>query len=169
MKFLEKIRTNYKYYLFSFFFISIISWGLELIFSLIFRGKLVNPGSLTLFWCPIYGFACLLVFLSAKKEDFIMINFIKIFLTVSVVEYLASYISEKYYNRLIWNYNNYFLNVGGRICLSMTILFTVFGLIWLYTIEPWQYKKYDLNRKKSNTFVTIASIAFAIDVFINWF
>ena len=165
---LSEMKKNYKYYLFLFFSISILSWGLELLFSLIFRGKIVNPGSLTLFWCPIYGFSCLLIYLCTKRENHIFLNSIKIFLLAAVVEYLASYISEKFFNNIIWNYSKFFLNINGRICVHMTLLFTAFGLLWLYVIEPWQYKQYDSYKKIFNIFIFIASFAFLVDVFINW-
>ena len=164
----KRIKEKTGYYLFCFFVVSISAWFLELLYSLVFRGVLVNPGSLTGPWCQIYGVACLICFALGSRKDFIMLNFIKFFFCVSITEYAASYISETFFNRIIWNYNKYILNIRGRICLHMTILFTVMGLIWLYLVEPLLQKFYNSNKKVSDIFSVCCLILFLTDILFSW-
>ena len=168
MEVLKKLKKNKSYYLFCFFVVSIFSWILEVLFSLVFRGKLVNPGSLAGPWCQIYGVACLLCLALGSKKDMIMTSFIKLFLCVSITEYTASFISDKFFNRIIWNYSKYILNIRGRICLHMTLLFTIMGLIWLYLIEPMIRKFYNSNKKICNVLSLICLVFFIIDLIFSW-
>ncbi|MDD6878883.1 MAG: putative ABC transporter permease [bacterium] len=160
------------YYLFSFFTVSMVAWFFEILYSLIFRSKLVFPGVLLGPWCPIYGVACLILFLLTDKKDYIILNFIKVFLVSAIVEYCISYVSEIFFHRRIWNYSNYFLNINGRICLSMTIMFTLGGLIWIYIIEPKLYKKFINNKRLFSilSFICLITIIldYAYNVFFKW-
>ena len=58
-----KDKKGFCYYLYVFFSISIFAWLLEILYSLIFRSKLVSPGVLIGPWCPIYGTCGLLFFI----------------------------------------------------------------------------------------------------------
>ena len=98
MKYLKK---NFHYLLFSFFFISIIFWFLEIGYSLVFRNKFVHPGTWYGPYCPIYGLAFLLIFAVFKKEDFFLINLVKISLVATSVEYTISYLSELIFKKRI--------------------------------------------------------------------
>lgn len=151
------------YYVFAFFSVSIIAWFFEMIFSLVVRSKFVLPGVLTGPWCPIYGLACLILFLVAEKEEYMMLSFIKVFLVSAVVEYYVAYLSELVFHHKIWNYVNYFMNIKGRICLSMTILFTIGGLIWIHVAEPILYKKFLKNKKIYSYASIICLILIIID------
>ena len=164
-----KDKKGFCYYLYIFFSISIFAWILEILYSLIFRSKLVSPGVLIGPWCPIYGTCGLLFFIFTKKEDMLMLNFTKIFLAAAFIEYLFSYISEKLYNHIIWNYSKYMFNINGRICLHMTLLFTVMGLIFMYVIEPFLRKKYKSMEKVLNIVSVILLVLFILDWGVNIF
>ena len=135
------------YCLFIFFSISFLAWLFEIIYSLIFRSKLVIPGVLIGPLCPIYGTCGLLFYLLAKKEDPLVYNFIKLFLSAAFIEYFFSFVSEKIFNHVIWNYSSFPFNINGRICLHMTLLFTLIGLLFLYIIEPLFLKIYKSEEK----------------------
>ena len=162
-----KNKKGFYYYLCVFFSISIFAWLLEILYSLVFRSKLVAPGVLIGPWCPIYGTCGLLFFVFTKKEDHLMLNFIKIFLSAAFIEYLASYISEKLYNHIIWSYSKYIFNINGRICLHMTLLFTVIGISFLYIAEPHLYRIYKSHEKIFKIMSVILLVLFALDWIVN--
>ena len=130
------IKRNWDYLILSFFAVSIICWFLEMGYSLIFRSKLVLPGAWLGPYCPIYGIAYVIIVLLIQKKDNIVFNAVKIFITVSIIEYIISYISGDIFNNVIWDYSNRFLNINGRICLEMSLLFMVMGLTIIYIIDP---------------------------------
>ena len=115
------INRYWEYMIFSFFCISISAWFLEIIFSLVVRGKLVSPGTLSGPWCPVYGTTFLFLLLLIEKKDSPIYNFVKIFVIASIVEYLASFISGEIFHNVIWDYSGRFLNINGRICFYYSI------------------------------------------------
>lgn len=139
----KQIIEKLEYMLFAFFIVSIVAWLLEMLFSLIFRSKFVLPGVLYGPWCPIYGVTFIFLYLFINKKDKKIHNIFKIFMVASVIEYVASFISEVFFNRIIWDYSKYLFNINGRICLHMTLLFTFLGYILFYYIEPLLNKIYN--------------------------
>ena len=161
---MKTIKRDLNYYLFCFFFTSILCWILEILYSLIFRHKFVLPGSFYGPYCPIYGATFILILLIFKRKDNPLINGIKIFLSVTISEYLISYITEKKYHKIIWNYKKFPLNINGRVCLPMSLLFTVMGLITLYFLEPHIRKLYLKLDDKIDKFNIVLLVLFIIDV-----
>lgn len=155
------------YYVFLFFVCSIVGWFLEILFSLITREKLVNPGSLSGPWCQIYGIAILIILLIVNKKDNFLITFLKISLIVSIDEYLSSLISEEVFNHKLWNYSSNFLNFQGRICLSMTILFIIGGLIIYYLVIPLLKKTYDKYSRYIKIINPILTCLFILNIIID--
>lgn len=140
---MKKLVSNINYYIFSFFVGSIIGYFGEVIYSLIVRNKLISPGTLLGPWCPIYGIATVIIFFMVSSKSNFIVNFIKIFLIVSIDEYLAAFISEEFFGNRIWDYSNNFLNIQGRVCLSMSLIFTIGGLLVLYFVKPLLDKVYN--------------------------
>lgn len=130
------IKRNYNYLIFSFFFVSIMCWGLEVGYSLIIRNKLAFPGIWRGPYCPIYGLTFIFAFLVVNKKDNILLNLLKIGLIVTTIEYITAFISDEMFNNVIWDYSDKFLNLNGRICLEMSLLFTVLGMFVIYILEP---------------------------------
>lgn len=163
------IKRNLEYIIFSFFCVSISAWFLEIVYSLITRNKFVLPGTLTGPWCPVYGTTFLVVLLLMNKKDNCIYNFIKIFLIATFIEYSASFISGEIFNNVIWDYSNRFININGRVCLEMSLIFGILGYIMMYTIEPWLRRKYIYLGNKIKI-INIAFISlFLLDIFVNIF
>ena len=160
------MNKNYNYLLFSFFLVSIVFWFIEIIYSLIFRNTFVLPGAWYGPYCPIYGLTFVSLLFIFKKNGSFILNTIKIALTVTVMEYVISFISEKIFNNIIWDYSDKFLNLNGRICLEMSLAFTIAGLIMMYLFVPITEKLY----KKHSNFIKytnmILSIIMIIDIVI---
>ena len=159
-----KAKKGLWYYVYIFFCVSILAWIFEILYSLVFRAKFVLPGVLIGPWCSIYGLGILISFLVIKKEDSVIINFIKAFLSASIIEYTISNISEKLFNHIIWNYGKFMFNINGRICLHMTLLFATFGLISIYLLEPLLSKIY----KKNKMIIDIISIILLVFYIFDW-
>ncbi len=141
-------KFNFQYMLFTFFLISIFCFFLEILYSLIFKSKFVIPGVLYGPWCPIYGITFVFLLLLIDKREKKQHNLFKIYLTSVLMEYLASLISDKIFGKIIWDYSNYFFNINGRVCLHMSILFTLLAYLAFYYIEPLIKKLYNFLGKK---------------------
>lgn len=166
---IEFVKRNWEYMIFSFFFTSINCWLIEIIYSLIFRFKFVLPGILSGPWCPIYGITFLTILLVVRKKDNCILNFIKILLIASLIEYITSYITEEIFNNVIWDYSDIFLNINGRICLIMSLIFAIFGYITIYYFEPTIRKLYIYLKPHIKT-INISLISlFVLDILINIF
>lgn len=164
------IKRYWEYLIFSFFFVSIGAWFLEILYSLIVRSKFVLPGgTLTGPWCPVYGITFLVALLFVNKKDNRIYNFIKIFLLATIVEYLASFISGEIFHNVIWDYSNRFMNINGRVCFEMSFLFGILGYFMMYTIEPWLRRVYIGLGNKVKVINSIFVLSFLLDIFINIF
>ena len=161
--FMDYLKKNYNYLIFTFFFLSILFWVLEIIYSLIIRNKFVIPGAWYGPWCPIYGTTFLLILAVFRKEDHVLLNFLKIFVTVTISEYIVSFVSEKVFNHIIWNYSNRFLNIHGRVCLGMSLLFAITGTVMMYYFLPIIRKIYDKIEKPIKYINIVLLILFFID------
>lgn len=166
---IQFIKRNFNYLIFSFFFISINSWLIEILFSLIFRSKFVLPGTLSGPWCPIYGGTFILILLLVRKKDPVIYNFIKIFIIASIMEYVISYISGEIFNNVIWDYNQVPFNINGRICLYMSLVFAIMGSISIYYIDPFIRRIYILLGSKIKTINIFFITLFILDILLNIF
>ena len=116
---------------------SILGWIVEVLGKLIEKGKFINRGFLIGPYCPIYGFACIIMtVLWNKYLDDPFILFILIILTASITEYITSYIFEKIFKTRWWDYTKYKFNINGRICLETMIPFGIAGMIVMYGTNP---------------------------------
>ncbi len=163
------IKRNFEYIIFSFYFVSICSWFIEILFSLIFRSKFVLPGTLSGPWCPVYGTTFIALLLFVNKRDNKIYNFVKILVIATIIEYLASYISGEIFNNVIWDYTGRFLNINGRVCLGMSFIFAIMGYLMMYYIEPALRRIYISLGDKAKMINIILVSCFLLDIFINIF
>ena len=150
-EYLEKIKRDYentypdfefsKIILF-FFFFSIIGWLWEVFYFIVIKGQFVNRGFLRGPWLPIYGFACALLILFTKSKKLRkllnspMLIFIFITIFCTILEYITSYVIEKYTGIRYWDYSKLFMNINGRVCLRNSVFFGVGGSLCIYIIGP---------------------------------
>lgn len=160
------VKKNFTYMLFSFFLVSIIAWFLEMVYSYIFRSKFILPGVLYGPWCPIYGVTFLILMFIIDKKDKKIHNVFKIFVIAIIIEYLASIISDKIFNKIIWDYSNYYFNINGRVCMHMSLLFTLLGYIMIYYIEPLLRKFYNKLDREANIINVELLCLFVFDLFL---
>ena len=154
--------------LFIYFMIySMLGWLIESLYVSYAHKRIVNSGFLIGPYCPIYGLGSLIVlFLLSSFHHNIILLFIFSFLLTSILEYLTSYILEKLFGVLWWDYSKMKFNIQGRVCLLNSILFGIMSLIVTYLVHPIIY-----NFIESNSIYTlrIIFIFFICILFIDMF
>lgn len=142
------LKKNYKYYVYLFIIFSFLGFMIEIFYSYIFRNKFVIPGTTSPF-CPIYGVGVISMVLLLKKINKNRLKlFLGSFLIGTFIEYSSSYISEKFYNNIIWDYSKYVFNIDGRVCLLYSLMWGIIGMLLVGYLEPLLerlYKKYKNN------------------------
>ena len=183
-EYLEKIKRDYentypdfefsKIVLF-FFFFSIIGWLWEVFYFIVIKGQFVNRGFLRGPWLPIYGFACALLILFTKSKKLRkllnspMLTFIFITIFCTILEYITSYVIEKYTGIRYWDYSKLFMNINGRVCLRNSVFFGVGGSLCIYIIGPSFARNVEKIPKKIRYFlicmlITIMSLDFGYSI-----
>lgn len=82
----------------------------------------------------------------------------------SVFEFLASWILEIVFHQRWWDYSDAMFNIGGRICLSFSIVWGLAGVIFSNFLHPFMEKKTEkiLNKIPINvqraTIYSLASV-----------
>ena len=94
------------------------------------RGVIYGPFN------PVYGFGATLFFIimyKMKKPQ-------EIFLIGGLIgggfEFLCSFIQEKVFGTISWDYSNYFLNINGRTSLFHAVCWGVMALIFVKYVMP---------------------------------
>ena len=157
-----------------FFIYSLMGWIWECIYESILNKKLLNRGFLVGPYIPIYGFAGLIYFLllSDYRLDLIFsIDGLKQFLVGSIVatmvEYVTSYILERFLNARWWDYSNYPLNLNGRVCLIASVFWGIVTVIIINIINPFLLVGIgNLNRDIKLIYASSMITMFTIDFFV---
>ena len=115
---------------------SFLGWIYESIYCTLKSGTWENRGFLFGPICPIYGTGAILIFLIFgifKWQGGIDAPYWKIFLICfigsAILEYTTSYLLEKCFHALWWDYSDMPLQLHGRICLPASLVFGGSGTI----------------------------------------
>ena len=137
------IADSYKFDLFTitWFFVifSAIGFLFEGLWSVINFGHWDDHYSLV--WGPltiIYGFAVvglLALYRIIGRKSFVL-QFIVCFLLGSVLEYVFSFLQELFFKSISWDYSRMPYNLNGRICLRMSLIWGLVGMIFLRLVAP---------------------------------
>ena len=136
------MKKDFLYYVFSFLIVAIIMWVPEMLYSLMFRFKLVNPGVLYGPWVPIYGVGYLFCLMLVDKKKSKIYNFFKFAIIGTIIELITSFILSGIFGVTVWDYSRYPLNFVGRIALHTSLMFGFAGYIFIYKLEPLFSKLY---------------------------
>ena len=132
----EGLSTKEKIIMY-FLLYAFIGWCLETIYAFMVFGTFVKRGFLYGPICPIYGFGAILLICNLKKiKNNNIVKFFAAMILFTVFEYVASLILELLFNQRWWDYSNEFMNFQGRICLSFSILWGIFGVLFINYIHP---------------------------------
>lgn len=130
-------------YFVEFIVYSFIGWVYECIYCCITSKHWSNRGFLYGPVCPIYGIGailCSLIFEHASLtvsgntplwEIFVICAF-----GSAVLEYMTSFLMEKKFHALWWDYSNIPFNLHGRICLPVTLAFGFAGIAVVKFVLP---------------------------------
>ena len=86
---------------------------------------------------PIYGFGGIAV--SIILVEWIsnpILLFIASMVICTVLEYIGSYVMEKFFGSVFWDYSNKPMNLHGRICLEFSIYWGILGILLIYVLDP---------------------------------
>lgn len=146
---------------------SFVGWAYESIYYTIQQRRLVNSGFLNGCWCPIYGIGAFLISgllgeISNPAELFLM----GMILTCTL-EYIASYILEKMFDKRWWDYTGWPLNINGRVCIIGGMAFGTFSVLFIKYIEPFTTQlMLSLNHSTVTMLTALVSLAMAFDLLL---
>ena len=170
MKSSKKQKVGFYNMFWLFIFGSIFGWVYEVLFSLLVHNEFINHSALVLGPFNIcYGIcACALTFLLYRYKDKgnIPLFFISFFLG-SLLEYVMSWGMELVLGFSAWDYSDMFLNINGRVCLVMSCLWGLLGIVWIKFIYPPIEKLINkIPRNMGNKLIIFLSIFLVFDLLL---
>ena len=161
-------RKNYDVtsYILFFFTFSIIGWFWEVLLCFAMDGNLVNRGAMAGPWLPIYGYGCVVILLCLKKlRKHPFIYFFSSMGLAGIVEYLTAWYLETFKGMRWWEYDGYFLNINGRVCLEGLLLFGLAGCAVTYLFAPIFNNIYSKISKKHRIIIcVILLVLYGVDL-----
>ena len=136
----QKSKFNEVFKIFIIFMIgSIIGYIVEMIVALVQNGHFVSrQGLLYGPFTPVYGIGILVyyIFFKIVKTRNKGIVFISSMILGGITEYLCSYIQEKAFGTISWDYSDWIFNINGRTTLIHCTYWGLAGLLYISYIEP---------------------------------
>ena len=136
---------------------SIIGYIVEMIVALVQEGHLESrQGVIYGPFTPIYGVGIVIYYLAFQKiktRDKKKIFLISMLLG-GTVEYLFSFLQEKIFGTVSWDYSNWILNINGRTTLIHCTYWGLAGLLYIWLIEPLIPKIENIIQKNSVKILT---------------
>ena len=162
-----------KVYLYFLLFLiySFIGWIMEICVTFYKSKKIINRGFLIGPYCPIYGYASIIMILYLNHyKDNPLTVFLLAVVICTFIEYIISYIMEKLFNARWWDYSNYKFNINGRVCLINAFFFGVLGTFLVYYANPFfENILLKINTNTLNTISLILMILFTTDFIISMY
>lgn len=133
----KKKITKIEYIILYFTIYSIIGWLIETAYAYHVYGHFVKRGFLFGPICPIYGCGGIILinFLKKYKKDSIKLFFMSS-IVFSIFEYIAGYVLDALFSARWWDYTDEFFNLNGRISLFFSIVWGIFGILFINHIHP---------------------------------
>ena len=119
-----------------------VGWIYESLFCTVSMGKWENRGFLYGPVCPIYGTGAVAITLIIDwvESSGVQITPLKIFVISvigsAILEFTTSWVLEKLFHAVWWDYSNLPFNLQGRISLFTSLGFGFAGLLVVYKIAP---------------------------------
>lgn len=151
--------------IFAYFIIySVLGYIIETIFGIITKGMWESRQSFLYGpFCAIYGLGAviMIVFLQYFNKNNNRL-FWGGFLIGSVTEYVISFLGEKIFNVIWWDYSNMPLNLNGRICVFFSLFWGFLAIYLMSYVNPkidrlieWFKKKISIKKLKIITVIVI--------------
>lgn len=158
---IKKISTDFFFYVWLFFLLSIIGWLWEGFLYLFKDDVYVNRGFLTGPWLPIYGIGgIMLELLFHRWRDRPLLTFVSSMLICTLLEYAAGWYLELTWGVKWWDYSGMPWNLHGRVCVLSSLMFGLGGMLLIWVISPLFYSLY--RRVPVKTRVTLSLLAITV-------
>lgn len=120
---------------------------------------------------PVYGIGAILYYMALNKIK--LKNKLQIFLITMLLggltEYLCSFMQEKLFGTISWDYSYLPFNIQGRTSLLHCVYWGIGGILYVTYIEPLIEKMREKINKNSIRIITIIIAIFMIfDITISW-
>ncbi|MCR6515174.1 MAG: putative ABC transporter permease [Clostridium sp.] len=116
---------------------SFLGWIVEVTYQRFKLKKFINRGFLHGPFCPIYGVCVLTLVLSLRNfTDNLIVLFIVATILTSLIEYVTSYVLEKFFNDKWWDYTDDPLNLNGRICFHFSLGWGLASVFIIKIVNP---------------------------------
>ena len=120
---------------------------------------------------PVYGIGAMCYYIVLSKIK--IKNKVQIFLITMILggitEYLCSFIQEKAFGTISWDYSYLPFNINGRTSLLHCVYWGIGGVLYITYIEPLLNKMIDKTNMKAFDLITIIlSIFIVFDISISW-
>ena len=127
-----------------FFMYSFCGWLMETILCSVQERRFINRGFLNGPLCPIYGcgVTLIMIFLLPVRDGLpnLAIALPVVFIAgaglASAGEFITSWLMEKLFHARWWDYSHYKYNLGGRICLSISLAWGGLATFFVYIVQP---------------------------------
>ena len=138
-------------FLIIFYLMSFAGWVLESIYANMKDGKWQNRGFLYGPLCPIYGIGGIGVYLFYLFSDIRSTPLLFCIFAIgsAVLEYVVSFVLEKIFHAVWWDYHYMPFNLNGRICLPASLCFGLIGTT-VYAFGIPFFERYILTYAKTN-------------------
>ena len=138
----------------------------ETAFTLLITGQFqLRQGVIYGPFAQVYGLGGVAFYLALPKIKGNIKTFFISMLLGATVEFTCSYLQEKIFGTVSWDYTGSLLNIQGRTNLMYGICWGFFGLFFIHAIFP-RFEKIDLYlQKRSFKLVTAVFILFMIGNF----
>lgn len=117
-------------WLWLFFTYSFLGWILETATAAVRRRRFVNRGLVNGPLCVIYGITGMAVMLFCRELQGIWL-FLGSMIFSTLAEWIAGHVIEKMYHERWWDYSNMKWNLDGYICLPVSIVWGILGMIMM--------------------------------------
>lgn len=120
---------------------------------------------------PVYGIGAMCYYIALSNIK--IKNKVQIFLITMILggitEYLCSFIQEKAFGTISWDYSYLPFNINGRTSLLHCIYWGIGGVLYITYINPFLNKMIDKKNMKAFDLITIIlSIFIIFDISISW-
>ena len=120
---------------------------------------------------PVYGIGAMCYYIVLSKIK--IKNKVRIFLITMILggitEYLCSFIQEKAFGTISWDYSYLPFNINGRTSLLHCVYWGIGGVLYITYIDPLLNKMIDKTNMKAFDLITIIlSIFIVFDISISW-
>ena len=120
---------------------------------------------------PVYGIGAMCYYIVLSKIK--IKNKVQIFLITMILggitEYLCSFIQEKAFGTISWDYSYLPFNINGRTSLLHCIYWGIGGVLYITYVDPFLNKMIDKTNMKAFDLITIIlSIFIVFDISISW-